>query len=273
MPEVSTLANRLLTYTIHPLVMQELGKKFNLESVLSHGLLPAVTHHPEPHKYLVNYVQTYVREEILHRGLTRNVNAFIRFMQVASLWQGQILNHSEVARDLQINRLTIANYFDILEDIFLGVRISSFMQPDKRKTVVHQKFYFFDVGMYKALRPTGGLEVPPEPENASLETLFLQSLRAINDYHELGYKIHFWRTLTGDDVAFVIHGPRGFYAFDIVRSSKIHTKFFKGLSSFAQDYPQAKLFLLYLGKHQEQHGDVTVIPYMHALQDLPHLIG
>jgi len=270
---VNLLAGRALKYQMHPLVIQEIETQFHLEQVLRYGLLPASIGHDDPKKYLESYVQTYVREEVLQEGLTRNIGAFARFLEVARIWQGQVLNASEIARELSVNRLTVANYFDILEDLLLSIRISSFAQRAKRKIIAHQKFYFFDAGVYATLRPKGPLDSPEESDGATLETVFLQSLRAINDYYELGYTIHFWRTIAGEEVDFVIYGPRGLYAFEIKRSSQITGKSLKGLKSFGDDYPEAKLFILFLGTQKEYHGDVTAMPFVQALRELPQLIG
>lgn len=270
---VNLLAGRALTYYMHPLTAQELGPIFDLGHAIQFGLLPATISHPDPKKYLESYVQTYVREEVQQEGLTRNIGAFARFLEAASFSQGQVLNTAEIARELSINRLVVASYFDILDDLLLAVRITPFTQRAKRKIIAHQKFYFFDAGVYRILRPMGPLDLPEEAEGAGLETIFLQSLRAINDYYELDYKIHFWRTSAGDEVDFVIYGPNGFHAFEIKRSATVTPKSFKGLKKFGEDYPEATLHLLYLGKHREYYGAITVWPLQDCLQGLPELIG
>jgi predicted AAA+ superfamily ATPase len=267
------LAGRALTYKMHPLIIQEIGKEFSLEHVIKYGLLPSVINHPDPKKYLESYVQTYIREEVVQEGLTRNIGAFARFLEVASFFQGQVLNVSEIARELSVNRLVVANYFDILDDLLLSSRITAFAQRAKRKVIAHHKFYFFDVGVYRTLCPMGPLDSQEKAEGAALETLFLQSLSAVNDYYELGYKIHFWRTQAGEEVDFVIYGPRGFHAFELKRSATITSKSLKGLKTFGQDYPEAKLHILFLGKQKEYHGNITAIPLVEALKELPELIG
>ena len=266
------LAGRALTYKMYPLTIQEIGDAFDFDAVVKYGLLPTVINHADPKKYLESYVQTYIREEVMQEGLTRNVGAFARFLEVASFSQGQVLNLSEISRELGINRLMVANYFDILEDLLLSSRITAFSQRAKRKVIAHHKFYFFDVGVYRILRPMGPLDLIEEAEGAALETLFLQSLSAINDYYELGYKIHFWRTQSGEEVDFVVYGPQGFHAFEIKRSSTITSKSLKGLKTFAEEYPEAKLYIIYLGKQVQYHGNVIALPFEHALRELPTLL-
>jgi predicted AAA+ superfamily ATPase len=267
------LAGRALRYTMHPLVVQEIGAAFNFEHALTYGMLPAAVEHQDPRKYLETYVQTYVREEVLQEGLTRNVGSFNRFLEIASFSQGNTLNVSEIARELGLSRSVVSGYFDILDDLLIALRIMPFAQRAKRKLVAHQKFFFFDTGVFRALRPTGPLDSPEEIDGAGLETLFFQSLRAINDYYNLGYSIHFWRTHTGTEIDFVLYGPRGLHAFEIKRSNKLQNKMLKGLQEFGSDYPEAKKYLIYTGKHTEYHGDITALPFVDALMQLPQLLG
>lgn len=270
---VNLLAGRALKYHMHPLVIQEIGEMFNFNHALQFGFLPVAVTHADPKKYLESYVQTYVREEVLQEGLTRNIGTFTRFLEVASFSQGNVLNFSEIARELSINRAAVTNYFEILEDLLLATRISVFSHRAKRKMIAHQKFYFFDAGVYKILRPMGPLDTPEEADGAVLETLFLQSLSAINDYFDLGYTIYFWRTLSGSEVDFILYGPRGLHAFEIKRSAQVASKSLKGLKEFSEDYPEAKLHFIFLGKHKEYHGNITAIPFVNALKELPNLIG
>jgi predicted AAA+ superfamily ATPase len=270
---INLLAGRALRYSMHPLIIQELGSQFSLTHAVEYGLLPMVIEHSDPKKYLESYVQTYIREEVIQEGVIRNLGAFTRFLEISSFSQGNVLNMSEIARELGVNRFTVTNYFDILDDLLLGIRISAFAQRAKRKIIAHQKFYFFDAGVYKVLRPMGPLDNKEEAEGAGLETLFLQSLSAVNDYYNLEYKIHFWRTQAGDEVDFVLYGPRGFHAFEIKRSAHITGKSLKGLKNFGEDYPEASLYMLFLGNHKEYHGSIHAIPFEEALRELPQLIG
>ena len=270
---VNLLAGRALTYNIHPLTIQELGKDFEMKHVLNFGLLPASIKHDDPQKYLKSYIQTYIREEVFQEGLTRNIGAFNRFLETASFAQGSILNFSEISRELSLNRLVVAGYFEILEDLLLATRISPFTHRAKRKMISHQKFYFFDVGVYKTLRPIGPLDIREKSEGVVLETLFYQSLRAINDYFDLKYKIYFWRTTSGSEIDFIIYGPKGLYAFEIKRSSKITSKSLRGLKAFKEDYPEAKLYIIFLGKNKEYHDSINAIPFEEALKKLPQIIG
>jgi predicted AAA+ superfamily ATPase len=267
------LAGRAFRYTMHPLVIQELDSTFNLQKAMLFGMLPSVFTNPEPKTYLEGYVQTYIKEEVIQEALTRNMGNFYRFLEVASFSQGGVLNIAEIARELSMHRITVANYFDILEDLLLAIRIPVFTQRAKRKMIAHQKFYFFDAGVYRTIRPMGPLDSPDEAAGIALETLFFQSLLAVNEYYRLDYRVYFWRTAAGDEVDFILYGPRGLHAFEIKKSSHLPGKALKGLKTFKEDYPEAKLWMLFLGTQKEYYEGITAIPFEEALKDLPKLLS
>ncbi len=269
---VNLLAGRALNYHMHPLIYQELGDAYSSQHALRLGMLPATFSKPNPEKYISAYAETYFREEVLQEGLTRNVGAFSHFLEVASFSQGTTINMSEIARELAIDRQVVSNYFSILEDMLLAVRVPVFSRRAKRKLVAHPKFYYFDVGVFQSLRPRGPLDTEAEINGAALETLVLQSLRAINDYQQLDYTISYWRTSNGIEVDFILYGKHGMHAIEIKNTSKITNKMLRSLKAFKQDYPPASCYLIYCGEHVEYHDDITVLPLEIALARLPELL-
>lgn len=267
------LAGRALTYSLHPLSVKELGGDFDLNHSLNFGHLPSAYIESNPKKYLEAYVQTYLEEEIRHEGLTRSLAAFSRFLEVASFSQGSVLNIASVARECSVERKVVENYFLILEDLLIGYRVYPFTRRSKRRLVSHPKFFFFDVGIFRTLRPKGPLDSPEETEGAALETLIFQELIALNDALDLGYNIHYWRTSNGLEVDFVLYGPKGIFAFEIKRSARISTSMLTGLKSFLKDYPRAKTFFVYGGKRHMWEDNIEIMPVKEFLQNLVKIIS
>lgn len=270
---VNLLAGRALEYTMHPLTAMELGDAFDLLEALRYGQLPKVKSAADPAHYLQSYVNTYLREEVLQEGLTRNMMAFHRFLETASYSYGQQINMSNIGKEIGLSNDTVANYFNILEDLLIAKRISVFSKRAKRTLINRQKFYFFDVGIYQTIRPRGPLDGQAEINGAALEGLFLQECMAINAYFKKAYEIYFWRTKSKLEVDFVLYGPNGLIAFEIKATEKIRTKDLNGLNAFKEDYPVARCFLLYMGKRAMQmENEITVLPIQQALQTLSSLI-
>ena len=88
---VNLLAGRAHSYKMFPLTAAELQSNFNLNQSLLMGQLPAVYNQKNAaEEYLHSYIGTYLREEVLQEGLTRNVSAFARFLEIASFSQGSL---------------------------------------------------------------------------------------------------------------------------------------------------------------------------------------
>ena len=266
------LAGRALTYSFHPLTVAELGGDFRMDHSLAFGHLPSAYAEENSAAYLESYVRTYLQEEVRQEGLTRNLGAFARFLEAASFSQGALLNISSVARECGVDRKVVENYFGILEDLLIANRVPVFARRSRRRLAAHDKFYFFDVGIYRTLRPRGPLDQPEEIEGAALETLFAQELRAINSLLETKYQIHYWRTATGMEVDFVLYGSRGLLALEVKRTSRLTPDALRGLKSFRQEYPEARAILAYGGHRELNENGIRVMPHQRVLRELPELL-
>lgn len=270
---VNLLAGRALTYRMHPLTVVEQGDAFNLRDSIQFGHLPARFSESDPARYLKDYVQTYLREEVMQESLTRNIGHFAHFLEVASFSQGATINISAVAREAHIDRSVAENYFSILEDLLIAVHLPVFSRKAKRKLISQKKFYFFDAGVVRAIRPVGPLDSDAEIDGPALETLVLQELRAVNDYHDLGYRIFFWRTRNNLEVDFVLYGPRGLLAIEIKRSTHIQPRDTRALREFRKDYPPAECFVFFGGSTPLYMDGVTALPIEHALRNLHSILN
>lgn len=266
------LAGRALQRRMYPLTATELGSGFDLSRALRLGLLPQVWSKDYAEEFLKTYVSTYLKEEIQAEGLTRNLPAFARFLESVSFSQAQVLSMANVARDAHVDRKAVESYLEILEDLLLAYRIPVFAKKAKRRMSVHPKFYFFDVGVYRAIKPRGPLDSENEIEGPALETLFLTHLKAHIEAHQLEYQIHFWRSADKHEVDFVLYGASGFVAFEIKRSAQVRAEDLRGLREFKNDYPGAKTYFLYGGNRSYDEDGVCFRPYETALKDLPALL-
>ena len=257
---VNLLAGRALTCRMHPLTAAELGTDFNLARALRYGQLPMACTSDNPDMFLQSYVRTYLQEEIQQEGLTRNLPAFSRFLEAASFSQGTPLNVSAIARDCAVNRKVVENYFSILRDTLVSYEIPVFTKRAKRDVIRSIKFYFFDAGVFRALRPAGPYDSDSEAEGAALETLVLQEIIALNDYRSGKYGIYYWRTRQGVEVDFVLYGQRGFRAIEVKHSDRIRREDFKGLKQFKEEYPEAELIFVYSGERRFHEEGIEIVP-------------
>jgi predicted AAA+ superfamily ATPase len=266
------LAGRARTMSMHPLTAHELGARFDLAHSLRHGQLPTAYVADDPAHYLGSYVGTYLREEVMAEGLARNLEAFSRFLVAASFSQASILVITAIARDLGIGRKTVEGYFDLLEDLLLGVRLPVFARRAKREMTKHPKFFFFDAGVYRALRPRGPLDTADEIDGAAVETLVMQELRATNASLDLGYDLFTWRTRDHKEVDFVLYGERGLVAIEVKRGGRLRDGDLDTLKLFREDYPVAHAFLFYGGNRAYDLDGIHVRPLARTLPLLGELL-
>lgn len=266
------LAGRARSLAMHPITAHELGKSFRLERSLRFGHLPMACTEADPAGYLASYAGTYLREEVQAEALTRNLDSFARFLVTASFSQASQLSIAPLARELGIARKTVEGYFELLEDLLLGVRLPVFTRRSRRALVAHPKFFYFDAGVYRALRPRGPLDIAEEIDGAAVETLVMQELRATNDNLGLGYTLSYWRTRDGKEVDFVLYGERGLIAFEVKRSSRFRDSDLDSLRLFRGDYSAARVVLLYGGDREYEIDGMRVMPLARALPRLPELL-
>ena len=265
---VDLLAGRALNKTMHPFMAAELGKRFSLENALTFGLVPLVVNAANPIETISAYAGLYIKEEVQQEGLVRNIGDFSRFLEVASFSHTAVLNVAEVARDCHVGRKTVEGYFTVLQDLLLAFKLPVFRKRAKRIATVHPKFFFFDTGVFRSLRPAGPLDAPQEIEGAALEGLVAQHLRAWIAYGDNKSELYFWRTKSGNEVDFIVYGPNTFYAIEVKNTARLRPKAFSGLRAFKEDYPEADAYLLYRGKEHLKRHNILCLPCEEFLTNL-----
>lgn len=261
------LGGRALYCRMHPFTAGEMGTSFSLDKALQTGLIPVVERSSDPAATLSAYVDIYLREEIQAEGFVRNLGSFARFLEIISFSHGSVLNVSNLARECQTGRGIVTGYIDILEDLLLAYRLPVFAKRAKRKTASHPKFYLFDNGLYRRLRQRGPLDVESEISGPALEGLTGQHLRAWADNTLPGARLYYWRSLAGNEVDFVLYGDDMFTAIEVKSAKVLNPVDYNGLISFGDDYPEAKLLLLYPGSITLKHRNILVIPVEAFLRD------
>ena len=256
---IDLLAGRAVVRTLHPFMAAELAG-FRLDRALRHGLLPLVVASERPDDTLRAYATLYLEQEVRTEGMTRSVGNFARFLEAVSFSHAGVLNVSNIARECQVERKTVAAYVEVLEDLLLSFRLPVFTRRARRETAAHPKFYFFDAGVYRSLRPQGPLDRPEEVDGAALEGLVAQHLRAWIAYSGAGTDLFYWRTRSGVEVDFVVYGKSGFWAVEVKNSARVRPEDLAPLNAFAADYRQAGRILIYRGAEKLRIDNVWCVP-------------
>jgi predicted AAA+ superfamily ATPase len=258
------LPGRVINRSFLPLTAKELGRHFDVRGVLRFGSLPAVwseaSEEAERVDLLEAYVQNYLTQEVRAEALVKELEPFTRFLDVATLANGQVTNVAGIARDAAVARPTVQGYFEILVDTLIGFWLPAWRPRAKIKEVAHPKFYFFDPGVVRAV--TGRVrEALVEPElGVLLETYVLHELRAWMNVSGCGGNLSYWRTPSGAEVDFM--WTRGSQAVGIEVKSGTRWRREDGvaLKQLLGDGTVRRGFGIYLGAQPLQDGAVEVLP-------------
>lgn len=219
------LGARARVLSLHPFVSDELKEEFQIDRALLYGLIPGIYFSEDPELDLESYIAVYLKEEIASEGLTRNLPAFGRFLEVAATCHAEETNFTKVSNDASVPRSTVQDYFQILKDTLIVYELPSWQKGLKRRPVKRSKFYFFDFGIVRKL--LGLKTVPPKTPTfgKAFESLIFQEIRAYCSYHHIN-DLCYWRTLQKNEVDFIIDSR---VAVEVKASANIDYRDMKGL--------------------------------------------
>ena len=260
---VNLLAGRALNKTMFPLTAAELGPDFDLDRILRYGALPLVWRNPEPHAVLEAYTQLYLREEIRAEALVRNLPGFVRFLPVAALFNGQVVNVAGIARDSGVARGTVRGYLEILEDTLLVQRLPAFETRTRVRERKLPKLYWVDPGVVRAVKGQLG-EVTAEERGPLLESWVLTTLRAHagarpgapGEAMRLYDEISYWSPHQSSvEVDFLLRRGNNLLAIEVKATNRYNTALLKGLRAIAPVFGLTRRVLVYTGQRSFRSAD------------------
>ncbi|HEY3120366.1 MAG TPA: DUF4143 domain-containing protein [Vicinamibacteria bacterium] len=249
--QTNLLAGRATLRTMFPLVPFELGRDFDLERVLRFGSIPVIWQADEPRAALEAYMQLYVREEVRAEALLRNLPAFLRFLPVAALFHGQVVNTSGLARDAAAARKTVEGYLGILQDTLLATLLPAFEARLRVRERRHPKLYWVDPGLVRAAKRQLG-PVSAEERGALLEGWVLTVLRAHDERKRLFDEVSYWAPLQArqTEVDFLLRRGREFLALEVKAQSRFSSTQLSGLDAIGELPRVVRRVLVYLGERR-----------------------
>lgn len=260
---VNLLGGRARTKYLHPLTRQELGERFDLQRATERGLLPSIYFSDDPRADLEAYAGSYLQQEIVAEGATRNIPAFSRFLKVAALCNGTIVNFTKVANDAQVPRTTVYEYFDILKDTLVLHELPAWRKSRKRKPLASSKYYFFDGGVVATLQGRQFRHGTPEFGEA-LETYVMHELRCYTDYVS-GDPLSYWRSTSGFEVDFILGDHT---AVEVKAKENLSPQDLKSLRALSEEHKLKRYLCICLEPRSRESGGVRVLPLMNFLDAL-----
>ncbi|MBR5374341.1 MAG: ATP-binding protein [Paludibacteraceae bacterium] len=257
------LGGRALRCRLLPLVSAEIPD-FNLIKACNNGMLPRHYLTENATKRLQAYVGDYLQQEIMAEALSRNLSSFTRFLEVAALSDGEMVNYNNIASDCGVSAVTVKEYFSILEETLVGFMLPAYTKVRQRRVIKAPKFYYFDVGIVNYLTHRGNLLPGSADFGHAFEHFIVQELVAYVDYRQKHVVLSYWRTASGIEVDVVVSDEYSsdiLFAIEIKSSEEIQNRHLKGLRSFRDEYPDAKLIVVGLDKISRATEDGISVLY------------
>jgi predicted AAA+ superfamily ATPase len=241
--QTNLLPGRVNLLRLDPLSFSEMPN-FKLSRVLILGSLPAVVlekDQKKADKMLRDYVDLYLQEEVRAEALVRNVGLFHRFLELAAIESGRVVNFSKISKDVGVSYHTIQNYYAILEDCLIIERVDPLTDSsfNRKKLVKSSKYLFFDLGV-RRVAASEGVGLPRE----HLGLLFEQwvALEIIRYFRSRGlsFQLKFWSDPDGPEVDWIVQFNGEYYPIEVKYSQSISVSDCRHLVTFEKEYANSK---------------------------------
>lgn len=261
---VNLLGGRARTKYLHPLTFHELGSHFDLSHVIERGTIPSIYFSDDPQSDILAYTGSYLQQEIVAEGVTRNVPAFSRFLRVAALCNGTIVNFTNIANDAQVPRTTVYEYFEILKDTLILHELPPWKKSIKRKPLSSSKYYFFDTGVVASLQGRQHTKQGTTEFGEAFETYIFHELMCYRDYIS-GDDLTYWRSTSGFEVDFIIGDHT---AIEVKAKENVSTQDIKSLRALAEEKKLKHYLCVSLEARTRKVEGITILPIKEFLKSL-----
>lgn len=208
------------------------------------------------------YVRTYLERDLQDLSSIAALPDFRRLMRAACLRLGQLVNQTELGRDVALAQPTVHRYLNLLETSYLLVRLPAYAVNRTKRLIKSPKLYWGDTGVALHL---GGND---EPGGAHLENLVLHDLLAWRDARLERVEVCYWRTTIGEEVDFVIEAGGRLLPVEIKATGRPRLADAKHVRTFRGEYGKKARagLLLHSGSTLEWLApDVLAAPWWRVL--------
>lgn len=259
------LGGRAVRRELFSLVYPEV-KDLILDKALSGGLLPRHYTSEAPEELLRSYVGDYLKEEIAAEALSRNIPSFSRFLEIAALSNGEILNYLNISRECGVSAPTAKGYFQILEDTLMGRFLPAWTKRRKRRLIGAPKFYFADVGIVGELAHRKKVEQGSELFGRALEHYIFMEITAHASYSGKYYPSAYWRTASQLEVDFILGDAET--AVEVKSTTCAQSHHARGLRAFKEEHSARHYVLVTLDPKPRTVEGIEVLPWRVFLERL-----
>lgn len=263
--EINLLPGRVISLTLSPLIPSELPKEISLEEQLNYGGLPGIVlleNNEDKNIDLMSYSNIYLEEEVRAESLVRDLGNFSRFLQLSAAESGGITNFSRLSEDVGISHTTIKEYYQILEDCMIAIRVDPLIQGTRKRLIKSSRYFYFDLGVRRACAKESAPVAEKEYGNLFEQWVTLTTWRW-QQYFAPMQTLHFWRDANGPEVDLIIKSDHELLPIEVKWTANPTMKDARHLQLFMQEYKQAKQAVIVCRApfQREIDKNILVVPW------------
>jgi hypothetical protein len=227
------LTGRFIDFTLFPLSFAEilaaspvgadpaLRKPYAdnlLETLLLYGLYPEIYTEGDQafrKEHLTRLVDSYLFRDIIAFDRIRRSQTVVDLTRALAYRIGNLVNETELASRLKIDRKTVMNYMEILEKSFVIVRLTPFSNNPRQEIGKQMKVYFTDIGIRNALIGDFNSLMVRSDVGALWENFVIMERLKSLAYQRQSSQPHFWRSYQGAEVDYLEIEGSAIKAFEI----------------------------------------------------------
>lgn len=180
--------------------------------------------------WFAGYARTYLERDVQELTSISSLVDLRRLMKATCLRLGQMLNQTELGRDVALPQPTVHRWLNLLEMSYQLVRVPAYAVNRTKRLIKTPKVYWADTGL--ALHLAGS----PEPSGAHLENLVLTDLLAWRDARLIPAEVMYWRTASGEEVDFVAEAEGALLPIEVKATDRPRASDARHLQSFRAEY-------------------------------------
>ena len=213
-----------------------------------------------------SYIQTYLERDVRTLRQVGDLTQYQNFLRVLAARSSQLVNLTDVARDLGVAVNTIKAWLSVLEATYQVIVLRPYFANVGKRLVKTPKVYFTDVGTLCYL---AGLRDPAHAASgpmggAIMETAVLSEIVKTLTHRGIDPQVYFWRTLAGTEVDFVVETSEGLVGIEVKLSATPRPAMAVAIKTFQRDMGSAAIsgYVVHTGDIRLPLGPgVTALPF------------
>jgi hypothetical protein len=238
------LTGRKFEYQLYPISWEELEGNIGfvessqqLEERLIYGMYPdVINNRTDARNVLKQLTSSYLYKDVLSLIGIRKPDILEKLLKALALQLGNEVSYNELSNLLEIDKVTVAKYIDILEKSFIIFQLNSFSRNQRNEIKNNRKIYFYDNGIRNMIINNLNSFDVRNDKGALWENFLISERIKIQNYHAMFCNNYFWRTIQKQEIDFIEESEGKINAYEFKWKSGGRNKIPK---SFLENYEAA----------------------------------